>query len=257
MKCAECGTKILFFAKHCYECGAPLYKTCPACGHRMEQTAKFCSECGALYSNIALKKAAHLKYDFDVPEVPTPVFSGNTLIDSRDKNVYKTVTIGNQTWLAENFRYAISNSYVYANSLSHENVYGRLYPWTTAKSIAPPGWHLPTRAEFNELEDYCKKLNIGEVGTILKSRSSEWKLQGLLGDGVPGTDAIGFSAMPFGSRTSAGVFNYLGNFAYFWTADEKDGNAAYYRHLAYFTETFNELTSSKECAFSVRLVKDR
>lgn len=85
----------------------------------MEQTAKFCSECGALYSNIALKKAAHLKYDFDVPEVPTPVFSGNTLIDSRDKNVYKTVTIGNQTWLAENFRYAISNSYVYANSLSH------------------------------------------------------------------------------------------------------------------------------------------
>ena len=251
IQCVKCGSEIADNSKFCSECGAPQVKECPICRAKMALTAKFCSECGALYKQPVIVPA--------VPRftIPAPVENNNTIVDLRDGQIYRTVKIGSQTWLSENFAFFSSNSYVYANRLTHAKEYGRLYTWNRAKLIAPPGWHLPTREDFAELVECCKQLGTDPIGVMLKSNTDEWKEHGIFGDGVPGKDIVGFDARPMGSRTSSGVYNYLGNFAYFWCADEADNNRAYYRHLSYFSGDFKELATSKDCAFSVRLVKNK
>lgn len=253
LKCGKCGKILPDESNFCMECGAPIDKFCSSCGFKLPPRAKFCCECGAMCRTFEKRAPVAVKVN-----IPNPVEKGNILTDMRDGQSYRMVTIGNQVWLAENFRFNCSNSFVYANSLAHVNEYGRLYTWEKALHVAPPGWRLPTRADFNELIEYCKKLGGGTpVGTMLKSCGDEWKSRGMFGEGIPGKDMVSFCAKPIGSRTSAGVFNYLGHFAYFWCADEVDQDRAYYRHLGYFSEEFKELTTKKDCAFSVRLIKNK
>ncbi len=115
--------------------------------------------------------------------------AGDTFTDSRDSNVYKTVTIGSQTWMAENLKYLPSvvgpgtwsetQAYYYVNGYdgtdvaaakAHPNYtpYGVLYNWPAAmagagtsdlnpsgvRGICPAGWHLPSDDEWTQLETF-------------------------------------------------------------------------------------------------------
>jgi len=170
-------------------------------------------------------------------------FETDTFTDSRDGNVYKTVKIGNQVWMAENLRYlptvngryavsTVSNrNYVYgydgtnvAEAKATENyiTYGVLYNVPGAKAACPAGWHLPTDEEWAELTAYLGG-DSGAGGVLKEKGTQHWN--------SPNTGAknkVEFRALPGGmfSETTFS-FAYLGATVYWWIASD-DGDAHYY-----------------------------
>jgi uncharacterized protein (TIGR02145 family) len=175
---------------------------------------------------------------------------GDVLTDKRDGKQYKTVKIGNQTWMAENLNYdARSGSVCYDNKPENCKKYGRLYNWNTALKACPSGWHLPSKSEYEELDEAVG--GFGTAGRKLKAKSG-WSNNG------NGTDEFGFSAMPGGSRISGGNFYDVGKMGKWWNASEHEsyGSSAYYRSMFYGDWTTNRDYYDKSLLFSVRCIKD-
>lgn len=162
---------------------------------------------------------------------------------------YRTVTIGNQTWMAENLQLNVPNSWFYNNDEAtygrNGKNYGRLYLWDAAMGISVAGWHLPTSAEWDTLANAIG--GTGSAGTKLKS-TTDWSSGN-------GTDNYGFSVFPAGSR-SLGSFINLGSYAYFWTASENTSSLAYSRSFNTGASMTSSNSNKTNNAFSVRLVKD-
>jgi uncharacterized protein (TIGR02145 family) len=135
-----------------------------------------------------------------------------TFTDPRDGKTYKTITIGKQTWMAENLNYEASGSKSYDNSESNSQKYGRLYNWETAKKVCPPGWHLPSDKEWQELVNFAGGTKT--AGTRLKARSGWNDYEGRSGNG---TDEFGFSALPGGDGSLEGSFGGAGNTGSWWS----------------------------------------
>jgi uncharacterized protein (TIGR02145 family) len=130
--------------------------------------------------------------------------------DSRDGQVYKTVKIGTQTWLAQNLNYAEQQgSKCYRDYEGNCEIYGRLYNWETAMKACPSGWHLPTDEEWITL---CRTVGgsenekINSADLYVEHKTAGAKLKAKTGwlepddDGFKaiGTDEYGFSALPGG-----------------------------------------------------------
>jgi len=195
------------------------------------------------------------------PNCNAEVDANTSFTDPRDGQTYKTVKIGNQVWLAENFRYNCDGSYAYDDDKKNVKSYGRLYTWEAAMNCAPKGWHLPTKEEFDQLESWVDAHTDGAVGTALKSTTDDWKDDEEYEDyeDTPkGTDEFGFCALPAGFRYNNGDFSSLVDRALFWSAsdDEIGSDHAYYRGLYCLDEVFHEFWGFKENAFSIRLVRD-
>jgi len=167
---------------------------------------------------------------------------------------YKTVTIGTQTWMAENLNYVTaSGSTCYANNDGNCAKYGRLYDWNAAMEACPVSWHLPSHTENMILKDY-----VGDYmtsGTKLKS-SSYWDSY----SGVPtGTDVYGFSALPSGHfMSSTSKFEFVGRYGYWWSATEYEYNnsTAWGWWLMNYNESWDWGNIYKVDLLSVRCVLD-
>jgi uncharacterized protein (TIGR02145 family) len=174
--------------------------------------------------------------------------TANTLKDLRDGKVYKTVTIGNQIWMAENLNYKTDSSFCYNDSSKFCDKYGRLYTWTAAMDACPDGWHLPASAEFDTLFKAVGSQLI--AGNELKAASG-WKTNINLGD------EYGFSALPAGGRYFDGTYNSEGTNADFWSSTEdKDGSNAYAMYLNSDDNGAFLTARSRNLGKSVRCVKD-
>ncbi|MCQ2062575.1 MAG: fibrobacter succinogenes major paralogous domain-containing protein, partial [Fibrobacter sp.] len=222
------------------------------------------------------------EWSWDLPKEAylNPKVEYDTIIDARDGKSYKTVKIGDQVWMAENLNYADSNqtpslkgkSWCYDNNEKYCEVAGRLYTWAAAidsaqiykdteqkcgynktcaltepvRGVCPEDWHLPSVSEWETLFEYVSGRNV--AGTKMKS-SIGWK------NGGNGTDIVGFSVLPAGSRYYYGYFYDAGDNAGFWSASH-NSNDAYYMYLDYLSENAYLGLNDKHGAFSVRCVKD-
>jgi uncharacterized protein (TIGR02145 family) len=145
----------------------------------------------------------------------------NTFTDSRDGQKYRIVKIENQTWMAKNLNYNADNSKCYRDSITNCEKYGRLYDWKTAMKACPSGWHLPSKAEWEELSDSIGGSSV--EGMFLKAKSG-WNNNG------NGIDLYGFAALPGGYGFSGGDLG-IGSYGSWWTASEVNDNVAYYRYM--------------------------
>ncbi len=230
-------------------------------------------------------------WSWDVPKEArlNPEIAYDSITDSRDGQIYKTVKIGDQVWMAENLNYYDTTlndrSWCYGapNSFTTENcaVTGRLYTWAaaidsvklatdkenpqdcgygklcalpdTVYGICPPGWHLPTNTEWNTLFTVVGgKLTAGKV---LKSQTGWLDYQGT-GD-YYGTDALGFSALPAGYRFSNGYSYNVGGLAFFWSASDSLSDKVYYIYLYFLSWSVYLDSNDKDYALSVRCLKNK
>ena len=169
------------------------------------------------------------------------------LNDSRDGQIYKTVKIGLQTWMAQNLNYKTDSSSCYNDSTEYCDKYGRLYTWTAAKTACPSGWHLPKSEEWETLFNAVGGMST--AGKVLKT-ASDWY------SGGNGTDAFGFSALPAGNGDGNGEFNYESYLAYFWSSTELDSYYAYDIHLYCSYDNAGLVYDGKDYGFSVRCLQD-
>lgn len=164
-----------------------------------------------------------------------------TLKDSRDGQIYRTVTIGTQTWMAENLNYQIGESKCYGDKPENCEKYGHLYTWDDAEKACPAGWRLPSEAEFESL--------LAAAGSSQDKRSQNLRA----GSWKNGSDKFGFSALPAGFyHSDSKLFNYLGTGAEFWTSTEHTSVSAYYlfvggNGLAYVHHAFRDDGLSVRC----------
>lgn len=175
------------------------------------------------------------------------ILSDVTFIDSRDGKKYKTVKIGDQIWMAENLNYETeTGSWCYDNNPSNCDKYGRLYDWETANKVAPAGWHLPSRAEFETLLK-----NLGGEG----AEAYKHIIQG---------GSSGFNAFFSGYRGGDGSYHKSsiwgnGENTFFRSSTENEDKQAWAWILSVFSDTHKAHMTSvndKSAGFSVRLVKD-
>ena len=170
-----------------------------------------------------------------IQSIITPIYG--TFTDSRDNNVYKTIIIGNQVWMAENLKYlpfvsgpesgslTMPHFYVYnylgmnvndAMNTINYNTYGVLYNWAAAmngsasssvnpsgvQGVCPEGWHLPSDNEFRQLMIF--------IGNSFIENNNVKKYDYWDEPCTHKTNRSGFSAVPAGERTNNGTFSNLG-----------------------------------------------
>lgn len=204
-----------------------------------------------------------------------PDITYGTLTDTRDGQTYKTIKIGNQTWMAENLNYAdstktpslLKRSWCYNNVATNCDVAGRLYTWAAAmdsvvtgcgdalicsltlpvRGICPSGWHLPSISEW-----YALLAVVDEKSEPLKSQTG-WEHDG----GGNGTDAYGFTALPAGDRSyTNGSFYGEGDKAFFWSSSQWSSYKAYFFSLHYSLAPSSTKYDEKRQGFSVRCLQD-
>lgn len=241
-------------------------------------------------SSQAKSSSSNNEFDWSLPKTAylNPDIEYGEITDERDGKKYKTVKIGDQTWMAENLNYADTNltpsikgnNWCIDNDEAKCDIVGRFYTWAAAidsvalandeenprtcgygascilsddtiRGICPEGWHLPSFDEWWDLHDA-----VGEdvAGKVLKSS------KGWLGIHT-GTDDYGFSVIPAGfpllDENAKGKGQ--GERAFFICTDEWDeGSTETVFDAAYVME--NDAghlgANSKKGSFSIRCIKD-
>ncbi len=184
--------------------------------------------------------------------------------DPRDDKIYKTVKIGNQVWLAENLAYKTQKgSWAYNNDENNVKTYGYLYDWEAAHNVCPPGWHLPSDQEWQEME-----MNLGmsesEVGAMHNFHTrglpvgEKMKSTGGWPDSGNETNEGGFAALPGGGSYEKGSKFYgIGSLGNWWSSTSTGRKDAWARHIGSDASGVARTHAlNKQCEFSIRCIKD-
>ncbi len=190
-----------------------------------------------------------------------------------DGNTYKTVTIGTQTWMAENLKvikyndgtaipnvtdqtewyFLTTEAYCnYENDSSKVATYGRLYNWYAVNTgkLCPTGWHVPTDAEWEVLIEYLGGEEIAG-GKLKETDTTHWQSPN---EGA--TNESGFTALPGSFRNHDGSFAYIGKYGYWWSSTESDAGSTWGYGLSYESGGAYRTYHHKRGGLCVRCIKD-
>lgn len=198
----------------------------------------------------------------------------NPTITDYDGNIYKTVKIGEQIWMAENLKVthyrngkpipniydndkwsnALTGAYclVGNDSVDYKKTYGVLYNFNAVKNdqLCPEGWHVPTESECMTLINYLGGKDV--AGIKLKDNDSNlWS-----SNKSSGTNESGFSGLPAGGRGRYGSAGEVGYYATWWSSTSYDSMYAWHWGLYPEKDGIRYNPGHKASGFSVRLIKD-
>lgn len=195
-------------------------------------------------------------------------------VEDIDGNMYTVVRIGGKDWMQQNLRTTrykngdailnITGSIEWANStdgaycayennLSNEEDYGLLYNFYTVaddRGLCPEGWHVPTKAEFENLV-YILGNDWNSVGGMLKEEGFDhWESPN------PASNFAKFFARGSGYREWNGSFGQFKRNSFFWSSTDDGPSFAYETGLSYSSTRLSIGTWYKEGGNSIRCVKD-
>jgi uncharacterized protein (TIGR02145 family) len=189
------------------------------------------------------------------------------MTDSRDGQKYVIVKIGDQWWMAENLNYYTpTGSWYYNNdSATFSKPYGRLYLWNTAmngqasssnnpsgvQGISPLGWHIPSSAEWSQLEAYLSSYGLN--GDALKEKgTTHWSPTN------SGTDSVKFNAVPAGTVYNNGnsFANIYGYTTFLTSTIDNNTSGVWGRCLDYDKSIIRTAPLGLQNGWSLRCIKD-
>jgi len=206
---------------------------------------------------------------------------GDNFLDQRDNQIYKSVQVGTQCWMADNLNIGlmiqnpfspenngIIEKFCYDNNAAKCDVYGGLYDWdemmqyiTTpgVQGICPDGWHLPTDEQWCILEQYvdpsitCNSTGFRGIdggGRLKEAGTEHW-----MAPNYGATNSSGFTGLPGGILycCGGGFFGYkiYGNF---WSSSANGPNA-WLRSLQYYNAQIARGEIDRGFGYSVRCLK--
>ncbi|OFY67154.1 MAG: hypothetical protein A2Y71_03965 [Bacteroidetes bacterium RBG_13_42_15] len=194
-----------------------------------------------------------------------------------DENLYKTIQIGNQIWMAENlrtnkysdgtiipnvtndmeWRNLITGAYCWFNhdETTYKATYGALYNWFAVNTgkLCPTGWHVPSDGDWATLSTYLGG-DLIAGGKMKEKDTTHWVSPNISAD-----NSSGFTALPGGNRENYGAFLAgVGLVGYWWRSSERVGTD--YAWIVSISNIYSSLTRGnsykKTQGFSVRCIKD-
>lgn len=198
------------------------------------------------------------------------------IVSDVDGNVYNSITIGTQTWMAENLKTtkysngdiigtttpatkditgesAPKYQWAYDGNVSNVATYGRLYSWyavTDIKNVCPTGWHIPTDAEWTILLTYLG----GE--SVAGSKLKETGISHFTTSNTGATNESGFTALPGGMHLDTGPFAMKGEDGGWWSSTEQSAATAYERWVTNKSGDCFKGGYTKSVGIGVRCLKD-
>jgi uncharacterized protein (TIGR02145 family) len=195
------------------------------------------------------------------------------IVADHDGNIYKTVTINDQTWMAENLKVIhyrngdpipnvpsytlwptlLTGAYcLYWDNESIASIYGKLYNYyaaTDERNICPVGWHVPGHSDWSQLINFVG--NEENAGGILKEKGLvHWSTPNLAA-----TNSYYFNFLPAGYRDE-GFISGLNEVTGYWTSTPQDNEYARFIMIFYNSESSYIYYNKKSFGFSIRCIKD-
>lgn len=199
--------------------------------------------------------------------------NSDQVVTDIEGNVYKTVTIGSQVWMAENLRtttyndgkpikqikyrfWSTTNEGGYCwddDDIRYKPSFGGMYNWYAVESqkLCPAGWHIPDSAEFATLFNYLGGKKI--AGSKMKETGfAHWRYPN-----KDATNSSGFSALPSDYNKSNDPFGgWHGSSARFWSSTQSTSENAWDIELNYSNGAAERFNNPKNMFFSIRCIKD-